>query len=94
MIESSGISEPLPVAETFTFKDPSGTSLSDIGDASGNVRNFQSQCGVRSGFCGPGSGSGSGKAKAQAGPGRSALLQLYFLIKIKSRNRLWEMSFF
>ena len=30
LIESSGISEPLPVAETFTFKDPSGTSLSDI----------------------------------------------------------------
>ena len=30
LIESSGISEPLPVAETFTFKDPSGTSLGDI----------------------------------------------------------------
>ena len=30
LIESSGISEPLPVAETFTFKDPMGTSLSDI----------------------------------------------------------------
>jgi len=30
MIESSGISEPLPVAETFTFKDKAGTSLSDI----------------------------------------------------------------
>jgi len=30
LIESSSISEPLPVAETFTFKDPKGTSLSDI----------------------------------------------------------------
>ena len=31
LIESSGISEPLPVAETFTFQDPqSGTSLNDI----------------------------------------------------------------
>ena len=30
LIESTGISEPLPVAETFTFKDASGTSLSDI----------------------------------------------------------------
>ena len=30
VIESSGISEPLPVAETFTFKDGEGTSLSDV----------------------------------------------------------------
>jgi len=30
LIESSGVSEPMPVAETFTFKDPSGVSLSDI----------------------------------------------------------------
>jgi G3E family GTPase len=30
LIESSGISEPMPVAETFTFKDETGTSLSDI----------------------------------------------------------------
>ena len=30
VIESSGISEPMPVAETFTFKDASGTSLSDV----------------------------------------------------------------
>ena len=30
IIESSGISEPMPVAETFTFKDSSGTSLSDV----------------------------------------------------------------
>ncbi|HEY7884985.1 MAG TPA: zinc metallochaperone GTPase ZigA [Cellvibrionaceae bacterium] len=30
VIESTGISEPLPVAETFTFADESGVSLSDI----------------------------------------------------------------
>ena len=30
VIESTGISEPLPVAETFTFADEHGVSLSDI----------------------------------------------------------------
>lgn len=30
LIESTGISEPLPVAETFTFADEDGISLSDI----------------------------------------------------------------
>lgn len=30
MIESTGISEPLPVAETFTFADEDGVSLSDV----------------------------------------------------------------
>jgi G3E family GTPase len=30
MIESTGIAEPLPVAETFTFADENGVSLSDI----------------------------------------------------------------
>lgn len=30
LIESTGISEPLPVAETFTFADENGTSLSDV----------------------------------------------------------------
>lgn len=30
LIESTGISEPLPVAETFTFMDDQGRSLSDI----------------------------------------------------------------
>ena len=32
VIESTGISEPLPVAETFTFKDESGVSLSDVAE--------------------------------------------------------------
>jgi len=30
VIESTGIAEPLPVAETFTFRDEQGLSLSDI----------------------------------------------------------------
>ncbi len=30
LIESTGIAEPLPVAETFTFRDEDGQSLSDI----------------------------------------------------------------
>jgi len=30
VIESTGISEPLPVAETFTFADENGSSLSDV----------------------------------------------------------------
>jgi G3E family GTPase len=30
LIESTGISEPMPVAETFTFTDASGQSLSDV----------------------------------------------------------------
>jgi G3E family GTPase len=30
VIESTGISEPLPVAETFTFKDELGVSLADM----------------------------------------------------------------
>lgn len=30
LIESTGISEPLPVAETFTFRDEDGKSLADI----------------------------------------------------------------
>ena len=30
LIESSGISEPLPVAETFTFVDTEGNALSDV----------------------------------------------------------------
>jgi G3E family GTPase len=30
LIESTGISEPLPVAETFTFADETGKSLSDV----------------------------------------------------------------
>ncbi len=30
LIESTGISEPMPVAETFTFTDENGVSLSDV----------------------------------------------------------------
>jgi len=32
LIESTGISEPLPVAETFTFADENGISLSDVAE--------------------------------------------------------------
>ncbi|WP_020181567.1 zinc metallochaperone GTPase ZigA [Methylotenera sp. 1P/1] len=32
LIESTGISEPLPIAETFTFRDDDGTSLSDVAE--------------------------------------------------------------
>ncbi len=30
LIESTGISEPIPVAETFTFADETGQSLADV----------------------------------------------------------------
>ncbi|MGE4531305.1 MAG: zinc metallochaperone GTPase ZigA [Acidithiobacillus sp.] len=51
LIESTGISEPLPVAETFTFADEDGFSLSDVArldtmvtvvDAFNFLRDYQS----------------------------------------------------
>ena len=51
LIESTGISEPLPVAETFTFADEDGRSLSDVArldtmvtvvDALNFLRDYQS----------------------------------------------------
>ena len=51
LIESTGISEPLPVAETFTFRDEQGVSLSDsarldtmvtVVDAFNFLRDYQS----------------------------------------------------
>lgn len=51
LIESTGISEPLPVAETFTFADEDGRSLSDVArldtmvtvvDAFNFLRDYQS----------------------------------------------------
>ena len=33
LIGSTGISEPMPVAETFTFEDEEGNSLSDLEDS-------------------------------------------------------------
>ena len=51
LIESTGISEPLPVAETFTFADEAGNSLSDVArldtlvtviDAANFQRDYQS----------------------------------------------------
>lgn len=50
VIESTGIAEPLPVAETFTFRDDNGVSLSDMArldtmvtvvDALNFLRNYQ-----------------------------------------------------
>jgi G3E family GTPase len=51
LVESTGISEPLPVAETFTFADESGASLADVArldtmvtvvDAVNFLRDYQS----------------------------------------------------
>ena len=51
LIESTGISEPMPVAETFTFEDEEGYSLSDLAsldtmvtvvDAGNFMRDFSS----------------------------------------------------
>ena len=52
LIESTGISEPMPVAETFTFRDESGSSLADFArldtlvtvvDAFNFLRDYSSQ---------------------------------------------------
>ncbi|QDT68488.1 Putative metal chaperone YciC [Planctomycetes bacterium MalM25] len=51
LVESTGISEPMPVAETFTFADEAGQSLSDLAeldtmvtvvDAANFLRDFES----------------------------------------------------
>ena len=51
LIESTGISEPLPVATTFDFRDEDGTSLSDVAkldtmvtvvDAANLIKNYSS----------------------------------------------------
>ncbi|WP_347559100.1 GTP-binding protein [Robbsia sp. KACC 23696] len=56
VIESTGISEPLPVAETFTFADEQGVSLSDVArldtmvtvvDASHFLRDYASMDSLR-----------------------------------------------
>ena len=56
LIESSGISEPLPVAETFTFEDEQGQSLAEIArldtmvtvvDAFNFLQDFQSMDDLR-----------------------------------------------
>ena len=52
LIESTGISEPLPVAATFDFRDEGGNSLSDVSqldtmvtvvDAANLIRNYSSK---------------------------------------------------
>jgi len=52
LIESTGVSEPMPVAETFTFRDEQGQSLADIAnidtmvtivDALNFLRDYRSQ---------------------------------------------------
>ena len=51
LIESTGISEPLPVATTFDFRDENGNSLSDVSeldtmvtvvDAANLIKNYSS----------------------------------------------------
>ena len=56
LIESTGISEPMPVAETFSFEDENGRSLSDLArldtmvtvvDASGFLDEYSSEDALR-----------------------------------------------
>ena len=63
VIESTGISDPLPVAETFTFELEDGSSLSDaarldtmvtVVDASAFMRELEPRTDWRSGVSPPG----------------------------------------
>jgi G3E family GTPase len=56
LIESTGIAEPLPIAETFSFTDESGNGLSQVArldtlvtvvDAAGFLRDFRSEDALR-----------------------------------------------
>jgi G3E family GTPase len=71
LIESTGISEPLPVAETFTFSDGAGNRLSDVAqlDTMATVVdafNFLGECGSRDYFYDRGLGIDAGDERSIA----------------------------